>query len=1575
MTSSMLTGERRWASARRGGMTVLGKVAVPKPINLPSQRLENHGLDPNVEIVPKGTHSWGSRSSSSTSNAWGSSTLSPNTDGGMGSPSHLSGRPSSGGSGTRPSTAGSDKSHEPIASAWGANSRPSSASGTLASNQTSLTSLRPRSADTRPGSSQLSRFAEPLSDNSATWAASGMAEKQGDTSSKNDEFSLSSGDFPTLGSEKETSTKNSESQEHGPYGRPGSSSGVTSGKESIGNSIGDTPSIANVKGGTEHSWRRDNFPYGEEGTRPGMEKWHAENQLYHNSSIPPQHYDGWHGGPPVNNHPGGWYRGPPGGPPFGAPVPSGAFPMEPFPYYRPQIPPGALANPQTVPPPGAGPRGPHPKNGDMYRPHMHDAYMRPGMPLRPGFYPGPVPYEGYYGPPMGFCNSNERDIPFMGMPVPPASYNRFPGQNAPDPGNSNGRSSGYGPTGKAMIGEHVESGHSQDARGPYRVLLKHHDDGWEGNTEEQKWDDAMITKSSDSPKVDHPSKSSWEKCERKTDDKKEKEMGRRRMAHGEEVYSRSVYENPVKPKSPEGVGNLRTSDDAAIKKPPTMEHSASAFAEASSVSRDSSLIQKIEGLNAKARASDGRHDVKYVSAKEEPKRKLQTGNVMSNQLANEAVTVSVSSDQTHVSGVVHAHEKCNSVETENFELTGASRMPTTRRSTHGMRGRADHQSKGRFNVQEPEGWRKRSNGQDHTSAEAAEMSRAYPPERDDGDSVPNNSDPTDTLAQRAKLKELAKQRLKQREKEEEERTRDQKAKALAKLEELNRRTLVGEGVTQLSETAAVAVSENKPEESSSSTEIGSRSIAANLTVGATPSAVAENRVIRVEKSTTVPNEGQKVTPKTTSIDSVEVHGQSEPLQQDVGNIDVATDSIAPLVHDNGAFKQKRGGYRQKQNSLLRNNSNGKLISSSTTEVSKSAHDVVVNATAPAEDVANDTASNCESIRPVSPSVMVEASVHHRKKNRGGKNKHKAESSSSTVSPVTVSKEPTVLDTSVESGKAETSGPVSDPSSVQSSSKSKDANEVLEKHLPIPNDDVHTRPNHQWKSQHSRRLPRNPQANKSSERSQNNDAVFWAPVRPQNKAEASDETTQKMVVEAASSSIKSDQQVQNNPRNKRAEMERYVPKPVAKEMAQQVSSHQAVTTTINQSTPDESVIKGESGSHGAETVGAATSGMSKTLSTIDSLNGDGRQSKAGKGHGSWRQRGSVEANFSSNVGRNIQKSVEHYQPQNPDASSVKEQSSCSDEWNASDGWNMPEYCDASMSTISVPKDHSVTARGKRQQHKGHRSTGYNHDPDDKRVNRLDSEKVNVPTTTSEMHQPDLLPTTKDNRAFGERPTSHWQPKSQAHSTPNQRGSRSNSGQNVASEIGKGNKRDTTPQIGVPQPAHPDRELGAVKAKSYRDQSSYEKGDSEEAPNERQHEAKRERKIAPHKGRPGSPLEPPSSADFRNDHRAASGFRKNGNQNSRFGRESESHGDWSGSGKDNKQHNVPANRERQKHNTHFEYQPVAPLNSNKANSFDASKDGSFNSGSRFRERSNSNSRRGGSNFYGRQTGNARVDATYD
>jgi hypothetical protein len=106
----------------------------------------------------RGTHTWGSKPGPTTPNAWNSSSLlSPKKDGSIGAPSQFNGRPSSGG-GSRPSTAGSESLDSP--NAWGPNSRPSSSSGTLPSQHLPVVTNRPRSAETRPGSSQLSRFAD-----------------------------------------------------------------------------------------------------------------------------------------------------------------------------------------------------------------------------------------------------------------------------------------------------------------------------------------------------------------------------------------------------------------------------------------------------------------------------------------------------------------------------------------------------------------------------------------------------------------------------------------------------------------------------------------------------------------------------------------------------------------------------------------------------------------------------------------------------------------------------------------------------------------------------------------------------------------------------------------------------------------------------------------------------------------------------------------------------------------------------------------------------------------------------------------------------------------------------------------------------------------------------------------------------------------------------------------------------------------------------------------------------------------------------------------------------------------------
>eukprot|EP00227_Mantoniella_beaufortii_P013453 CAMPEP_0197601496 /NCGR_PEP_ID=MMETSP1326-20131121/35402_1 /TAXON_ID=1155430 /ORGANISM="Genus nov. species nov., Strain RCC2288" /LENGTH=78 /DNA_ID=CAMNT_0043168729 /DNA_START=399 /DNA_END=631 /DNA_ORIENTATION=- len=52
MTSRPTTGHRV------GRMVSLGRIAAPKPINLPSQRRENNGNDPNINLVPRGQHTW-----------------------------------------------------------------------------------------------------------------------------------------------------------------------------------------------------------------------------------------------------------------------------------------------------------------------------------------------------------------------------------------------------------------------------------------------------------------------------------------------------------------------------------------------------------------------------------------------------------------------------------------------------------------------------------------------------------------------------------------------------------------------------------------------------------------------------------------------------------------------------------------------------------------------------------------------------------------------------------------------------------------------------------------------------------------------------------------------------------------------------------------------------------------------------------------------------------------------------------------------------------------------------------------------------------------------------------------------------------------------------------------------------------------------------------------------------------------------------------------------------------------------------------------------------------------------------
>lgn len=388
---------------------MLGKVAVPKPVNLPSQRLENRGLDPNVEIVPKGTLSWRTtgRSPPASGSAWGSATFSsspPASAGAWGRLNVSTARPSSGGSGTRPSTAGSDQSHEAVTpNAWGStSSRPSSASGALGLAHSQLTVTRPCSAESRTCSSQLSRFADSSVESGGPWGGSGLAHKLGDNQPQPAHFNLTSVDFPTLGCNKNPDLRPQQGNASTIRSMP--SSEVLAQKErphlsptdwSEGVSTG-TP--VGQDRGTADTWKRESASYPQEIPRPdegqpqregshrqpfvSSDSWHCDDG--HTASMTSNlSEDEWHrGGPPVG--------------PYGPPAGHGRFPFNSPSYMRPPFEYGPLPFAQGQPGPGG-----YSRHGEMYRPYVAQPMVpgQPGLSRGHGMYSNQLPYDGYYGPP------------------------------------------------------------------------------------------------------------------------------------------------------------------------------------------------------------------------------------------------------------------------------------------------------------------------------------------------------------------------------------------------------------------------------------------------------------------------------------------------------------------------------------------------------------------------------------------------------------------------------------------------------------------------------------------------------------------------------------------------------------------------------------------------------------------------------------------------------------------------------------------------------------------------------------------------------------------------------------------------------------------------------------------------------------------------------------------------------------------------------------------------------------------------------------------------------------------------
>lgn len=787
------------------------------------------------------------------------------------------------------------------------------------------------------------------------------------------------------------------------------------------------------------------------------------------------------------------------------------------------------------------------------------------------------------------------------------------------------------------------------------------------------------------------------------------------------------------------------------------------------------------------------------------------------------------------------------------------------------------------------------------------------------------------------MRELARQRTKELQEEEDERTKRQMARALAKLEELNKRTLSAEEPTQKLENASSDAVQNKQDESrihiESSSTAGRRDAEKNendTTVGADKPSLPSSEA-----------------PKSARAEPKVNPARSAPMQQVAKGVEVPHHNNAPQVHETNVSKPKRESLKQKH-------------TTSTTEAPKIQVDVGDNDSPSAGVVASEVVQGGGSDLPINSNVASETSVHSRKKNsRNGKNKHKTEDKSAPP-PSSTSKE-SLVNVSLESGQPETAslenrldpGPV-----VQVQISPRDVDQSSENNQLPKNEDSHGRGNSHWKPQQSRRMPRNQQSGRPGEKHHGGDGVVWAPVRPRNKTEVVDEPSPQNVIEAAGPPMKPDNQVQNTSKNKRAEMERYVPKPVAKEMAQQGggNTHQPVAPLVNPTTTtDDSGTRAGGNNAGPQVseishsagVAAAKAGVPNELRSGNNRHGK----QQGKAHGSWRQRGSTEqegSSYSSNVGQNVQKSIDPPQPQKPEPIIVKDQEKNSEVW---DDWGISEDYVETVTVLSPPvKDQKgvVTGRGKRHSSKGQRGNGNTRDHDQKKSYGEDTEKIQFQnqSSISEMSQMDQSASSKENR--GDHSMPHWQPKPQVVPTNNQRGNRHNSNQNYGSESNQ----------------------------AHRDQSSVsERGNAEPAPNHRHHEARRERKAVPlPKGQHSLLANRHLPNPVEQEQRVSSGFHKNGNQNARFSQNHEA-GDWNYSEQDNRQHNnPPPNRERARQNQRYEYQPVGPYN-NRSENFEGPKDGYENLGSRGRGRGQNHSRRGpGGSSYGRQ-GGIRIETSFE
>ncbi|KAM0848018.1 hypothetical protein ACQ4PT_054647 [Festuca glaucescens] len=1098
MASSLLTTDKRWAApTRKSGMTVLGKI--PKPINLPSQRLENQGLDPNVEIVPKGTHTWGSKPGPTTPNAWNSSSLlSPKKDGSVGAPS-----------------------------------------------QFNVVTNRPRSAETRPGSSQLSRFADNPSEHMNVSIRT--LEKPGSSHGRG--FTLSTGDFPTLGAEK-TSDSNSQ-RGHSSKGRPTSSSGKDGAQNDQGKSptAGSGEVIPSPNNQPADILKTDQHAHDGGAPFPATAPPHEAQQPQPyppNYGMPPPQFDSWRA-PPGQPPEGMWHRGPGG--PYRQVGPPSSFPVEPFTYYG-QFPPNSEAAARQ----GSGHGGYHSKNGDAYHSMRPNSYVmnQPVIPVRP-VYQGPMPYDGYYGPPRAnFNNANVRDVPFIGGSHQPGILNQFPNRNDKfQPGNSQSRPVKH----EAVPKELVESDRVHLVpRGQTRILHDYSDRVGPAEVERKIQPAPPLLPHPDGNRNDVNLRADTRNAS------SERNMALMKSVHDQRGPDRlshsSVLENAHShPRGTDDVTLLKKfkDDNLPVEQQPIIKKNAA-------------LMEKIGSLNNKARNVDARNVVEPFPSKDIKEKQLKSADSKADQVikgvsstpvttgfasaSGQAACVSPISPVVQklstapsdgaVVGPLHSHF---SEPSKAGKLVGSTHDRTRRR---GDSSRNSHHAPAKDMPTINSGGHGRGENSTTESSSVVQLRNIQhdqPPEH--ASQLPPVTVTDDMPAspdyefQRVKMKELAVQRAKQLQAEEEERTKRQKAKALAKLEELNKRSAVHQKNS----------SDPQPENAD----------------------VQNKQTARLDGTA-------EAAVSTAESHDVSAMGNVSILQPPIDPKDTAVSAqpMSTLPHAEGIAKDKSGrntssSGRNAQSNMVEHVAHKSVSQSHDAGVPKSKQGYRKRHAVPEDKIPGDKSSlvvSTENLKKTAETSLDTSTAvvrsyddppaHNKKSARNSRNKKKVDDAPATSkNPPLVLNQQNIPSFSSEP-KAKTAGVIISSSILPTENTVLTVGSITvggisfgsfnQERLKSP-EEVQTTANHRPRPQQAKGSRKSHHAVRPVEKPHGNEGVVWAPVKPSGWNEVSEEAN--VAVAAQPKPIgKCANDGENVTRTKRAEMERYVPKPLSKELQQQ-----------------------------------------------------------------------------------------------------------------------------------------------------------------------------------------------------------------------------------------------------------------------------------------------------------------------------------------------------------------------------------------------------------------------------------------